>query len=60
MALAAAVTLHGEDPVDFGFSEAKPHDMYPYMPNSLGFETEKEREAAFAPWEQFRRAQSDQ
>jgi len=60
VALAAAVTLHGEDPVDFGFSEAKPHDMYPYMPNSLGFETEKEREAAFAPWEQFRRAQSDQ
>ncbi len=52
VALAILLYLEGHDPKDFGFQKRRPSANMVYQPNTLGFENDEVRAAAFAAWEE--------
>ena len=52
MALAAAITLRGESPLQFGFGKHEPRELpYRFANETIGFETDADRESAFQQYE---------
>ncbi|EAQ78621.1 HEAT repeat domain-containing protein [Blastopirellula marina] len=55
MALAAAIVVHGLDPRDFGFVKIQDAGTLPFLPSSVGFDTDEDRAAAFQKWSDLQR-----
>jgi hypothetical protein len=55
LALAAAIHLAGADLRDFGFEHVQTQSPTVFAPASLGFAGEKDRDAAFQKWADYRR-----
>ena len=56
VALVAAIYLTGQDTSKFGFSRLRKNSTYLYSPNSAGFKNQIERDAAFARYRAWERA----
>lgn len=52
IALASLIHMHGEQPREYGFKNARREDMMVYSASTLGFPTDAERDAAFAKWKE--------
>lgn len=50
VALAAMIHLIGQDPLDYGFTQLRPHSEYLYAPNTAGFDSDESRERALRQW----------
>ncbi|HZZ72501.1 MAG TPA: hypothetical protein VFE24_09620 [Pirellulales bacterium] len=58
IALAVAIHLHGQEPKDFGYEHIQPNDQLLYQLQTVGFEDEGRRDAAFQKWHDWQTAQS--
>lgn len=57
VALAAALHLTGQDPVEYGFERLKPSEHFLFELSTVGFAREADRVAAFEQWRRWKSAQ---
>ncbi len=50
VALAAMISLIGQNPRDYGFTELRPHKDYLYAANTAGFSSDEHRNRALRKW----------
>ena len=51
VALAVTIHIHGQDPKNFGFTKIRDNAQTLYQANTMGFDSQQSREAAFTKWE---------
>lgn len=51
VALAVTIHIHGQNPRDFGFTKIRDNAQTLFQANTMGFDSQRSREAAFTKWE---------
>ena len=57
VALAITIHLHNKNPRDFGFNKIRDNTQTLFQANTMGFDNQQGREAAFAAWDKWIRDQ---
>jgi hypothetical protein len=57
IALLSLLHLTGQNPADYGFHGLQPNAQYLYVSNSVGFDSDEQREEALAQWRLWKRVQ---
>ncbi|MEX0585362.1 MAG: hypothetical protein WD176_01870 [Pirellulales bacterium] len=53
VALVALLHLTGQDPEEYGFSGLREDQKYVYLPGTIGFDTDEQRQMAFSKWKRW-------